>query len=532
MDSFDIQKYVNMAVKRKWWIIVCFLITILVGFTYLLITPRIYEAQTLILVQQQKVPENYVQSIVSTTVSDRLRTITQQVSSRTNLENIINEYGLYGSSKSDMMMDSKVALLKKMITINVTNSGGNSNETSAFTISYRSEDPKKTMDVTNALASNFTSENSKIREEQALGTSTFLSDELVSVEERLKKKEEELKEYQERYMGGLPEQLQTNLSILERLQTNLDQLNSNLNDAANRRTAILKDIAASKASSLSQSSSSTGQSAQQDDLASLKNQLATLESRYTSNHPDVIRLKETIAAMEKKKVEASNQSDLNNSNEKSTETEIVTSIDQALARQLQEINLDIVNYKAKIEETNSQIKDYQVKVESTPKREQELLSLKRDYNNVKELYNSLLNRELEAGISVSMEKKQKGEQFKVIDFAKMPTTPVEPDVRKIILMTLALGLGLGCGLAYLRDMIDTSYKTPDDAEREIQLPVLVTFPNILTEIEAKNIKRKNIFAYSGVGVGFIVSVITILFVTKGMHVTINYLKSVLEKIQG
>jgi len=522
MESLDLQKYINMAIKRKWWIIIPFLVVLLAGFYYILKTPKIYQASTLILVQAQKVPEDYIQSVVSTDLADRLRTITQQVTSRTNLENIINEYGLYDLTRQGASLDAKVESVRKMIAIDVTSSGRS--ETNAFTISFRNSDPQKAMDVTNKLASNFISENLKIREEQALGTSTFLSDELVSVEERLKGKEEELKKYREHYMGGLPEQLQTNLSILERLQANLEQLNSNLRDAENRRGELLKEIAVSSASRPAQSSQ-PGQVGV-DELASLRNELASLESRYTQNHPDVIRLKETIAALEKERTATQTQSE--SSVDEGAIDISTSSIDQNQKRQLQEINIDIDGYKADITDTNAQIKLYQARVEDTPKREQELLSLNRDYNNLQEMYNSLLERKLEAELAVSMEKKQKGEQFKVIDSAKVPTIPVEPDVRKIAMMTLALGLGLGCGLAYLMEMMDTSFRTPGDTEKETGLPVLVNFPFILSEIEARSIKRKNIFAYTGVSVGFILSVIGILVAVRGVNGTIEFLQGFLN----
>ena len=522
MDYFDIQKYINIAIKRKWWIIIPFLIVLLGGFTYLLVTPRIYEAETLILVQQQRVPEDYVQPIVSSTVADRLRTIEQEVTSRTNLESIISQYGLYEESGKVMSMDAKVEKFRKVININVTNTGRSSDETNAFTISFRCEDPKKAMDVTNTLAYNFISENVKIREEQALGTSTFLSDELESVEERLKNKEEELKEYKERYMGGLPEQLQTNETILQRLQMNLEQLNANLRDAENRRIELLKEVNAASAALPSQPIQEIETSSLEDDLASKKNELASLESRYTQNHPDVISLRETIAAL-RKEIAASKAQSESSADEVTGDT-TEASIDQTLRHQLQEINIDIANYKANIEDTNAQIKLYQRKVEDTPKREQELLSLNRDYDNLRELYNSLLNRKLEAELAVSMEKKQKGEQFKIIDTAKIPTIPVEPEMRKIALMTLLLGLGLGCGLAYLMEMMDTSYRIPDDVEKGIQLPILATLPIILTEKELGVIKRNNMIAYTGVATGFILSAMGILLAVKGVDGSIDLIK--------
>jgi polysaccharide chain length determinant protein (PEP-CTERM system associated) len=527
MDSFDIQKYLNIAIKRKWCLILPFLITVLGGFTYLLVAPRIYEAQTLILVQQQKVPEDYVQSVVSTTLAERLNTIQQQVTSRTNLESIIKEFGVYESSDKYSQLDSKVEALRSMISI--TTSKGSANKAiSSFTISFRCDDPKKAMDVTNKLAFNFTSENLKIREEQAIGTSTFLSDELKATEEQLKQKEEELKQYSERYMGGLPDQLQTNLNILGRLSTSLEQLNANLRDAENRRTSILKDIAALDAAPPAVSAQGKQEAGQQNDLASLKGQLRSMEARYTKNHPDVISLRETIAAMEQERAESLAKSDSSTIDEVSSVP--VNPAGQALRRQLQEIDIDIADFKAKIDETNAQIKSYQAKVEDTPKRQQELLSRERDYESLKELYTSLLNRKLEADLSVSMEKKQKGEQFKVIDSAKIPQKPVEPDVQKIILMTIFLGLGLGCGLAFIMEMMDTSYKTPDDAEKEMQLPVLASFPTILTETELRNIKRKNIFAYAGVSVGFILSVIGILVVVKGVPGAMSFIKGIFMSV--
>jgi uncharacterized protein involved in exopolysaccharide biosynthesis len=247
MEPTDITRYLDIMAKRKWWIVIPFLLTILAGLTHVLVAPKVYEAQTLILVQPQRVPEDFVRTIVSATVEDRLRTIIQQVTSRTNLERIIQKHGLFSSRENRMILDQKVVLLREHISINVSHgTRGRDRDASAFTITFRGKDPRKVMKVTNDLATNFISENLKIRESQALGTSEFLSEELESAEKRLAVKEEELKQYRERYMGGLPEQLGTNLSILERLQGQMEQLLSSLRDGENRRIAIQAQIAEQK----------------------------------------------------------------------------------------------------------------------------------------------------------------------------------------------------------------------------------------------------------------------------------------------
>lgn len=521
MDAFDIKKYIDMALRRKWWIIIPFLIVLLAGLAYCLKAPRIYEAKTLILVQPQRVPEDFVRTIITATVEDRLRTITQQVTSRTNLEKIIQEYNLFAFDLK-MLLDDKVKLLRELITIDVSyGDRRRSDDSNSFTISIRGREPKKVMEVTNALASNFIAEHLKNRESQAMGTSSFISDELESVRKRLMEKEEELKQYRERNMGGLPEQLQANLSILERLQQQQDQLNSNLRDAENRKVSLQAQIVEQEKVGAGLLVPSGTQGNEPKDIPSLRNELASLEAKYTQNHPDVIRLKEMIASLETQR---------GGKTADSPERSIPVSREvQALRSQLQDITLEIESHKAEIKKIRSQVKWYEKKVEDTPKREQELLTLNRDYHNLNELYNSLLNRKLEAEMAVSMERKQKGEQFRIVDPAKIPTRPVEPDLKKLILLTLALGLGLGGGLAFLIETMDTSFKTPEEVENGLQLPVLMSMPIRYTVKELRSIKIKKVLALTSVTAGFLASAAGIVFAIKGVDAMIGFAKNLLSR---
>jgi polysaccharide chain length determinant protein (PEP-CTERM system associated) len=342
------------------------------------------------------------------------------------------------------------------------------------------------------------------------------------VRKRLIKSEEELKQYRETYMGGLPEQLKTNLSILERLQGHLDQTNSSLRDGENRKITIQSQITEQEREREKTTDQPHVQDKEGKDISTLRNELASLETRYTENHPDVIRLKKRIAQLEAERSETSTQTS------PTVKTPALPEADQTLRRQLQEVELEIKGYKDEIKKTRSQIAWYEKKVEETPKREQELLSLERDYENLEELYNSILSRKLEAEIAVSMEKKQKGEQFRIIDEAIIPLRPVEPDMKRIMLLTLALGFGLGCGLAYLKEVLDTSFRTPEDVEKEFQLPVLVSMPIRYTLREVKSIKRKKVLAAVCVGVGFFLSAIGIVFAVKGVDTTLSYVKEIIS----
>ena len=158
-------------------------------------------------------------------------------------------------------------------------------------------------------------------------------------------------------------------------------------------------------------------------------------------------------------------------------------------RQRLEIRGEIRNIEVEIADLKRKLRDYQERVERTPKREQELLSLKRNYENIKESYNSVLNRKLEAQIAVNMEKKQKGEQFRIIDYAKLPQKPVSPDMKKLFLITIALGLGLGGGLIFLVDYFDSSFKRSEDVEKNLGIAVLATIPRIY---QRKDFRRRKI----------------------------------------
>ena len=139
---------------------------------------------------------------------------------------------------------------------------------------------------------------------------------------------------------------------------------------------------------------------------------------------------------------------------------------------------EIRQKKNEIVELTGQIELYQQRVENTPKREQEMVSLNRDYGNIKESYDSLVQRKLEAEISVNMEKKQKGEQFRIIDNATLPEKPYSPNVEMLFLLSVASGLGIGGGLIFLFDFLNTSLKLPQDYETQFGLPVLATIPSI------------------------------------------------------
>ncbi len=175
---FNIQDYLAIGLRRKWYIIIPLIIGVLVSFGVYKYLPKVYKATTLILVQSQRVPESYVRPTITDSVASRLNTISQEILSRTRLEKVIQEFNLYSEIRNNVPMEGIVEIMRKAIEVKVQTNPQNERTQNSFSISFEDKDPKTVMMVTNKLASLFIEENLKVRESQAEGTSDFISKEL------------------------------------------------------------------------------------------------------------------------------------------------------------------------------------------------------------------------------------------------------------------------------------------------------------------------------------------------------------------
>ena len=483
-QQIDPRYYLSLLSRRRWYFIVPFCLLIIVGCLLAVKLPKIYQATTLILIQPQSVPTEYVRPVVSEGAESRISTISQQIMSRSNLENIITQFKLYGQKdQAGMFIEDKIADLRKRITIDLSKHTKR-DDPEAFSVSFEGENPQKVAAVANALASNFIDENIKTRESQAVGTSNFLQDQLQSTRARLEELEKALKAYREKYMGGLPEQLDTNLKILERLQGQLIDRQTAIRDAKNRSILLNQQLAEMQNYSAVAAAAGTDGEAGMDDavkLGQLQKQLEGLQNQYTDRHPDVVRMKEKIENLKSSLAAQGTQPGADNKASGKTGPAALPMMSQSrtlLQSQQREVQNEIVSLEAEIPRLQKQIEFYERLVDETPNREQELLTLKRDYENMQKSYNSLLDRKLQAEVAVNLEKMQIGEQFRVIDYAKLPNRPVKPDMRKLFMLVLAAAIGTGVGLIFMLEYLDTSFKKIEEIDTHLGLPVLATIPQM------------------------------------------------------
>jgi polysaccharide chain length determinant protein (PEP-CTERM system associated) len=491
-EKFKIDHYINLILKNRWLIIIPFCLCMIGGIVLGLVLPKEYEASTMILVKPQQVPKDFAPDIETVDIGFRIRTMATQILSHSNLEKIINDFNLFSNpEQQDMLIEEKIGDLGQRIKIK----GpwvGQIGEAEVFSVSFQWPDPQKAARVANSIANLFIDVDLRERENEAIDTTQFLDEQLGPTRERLKEFETRLSDYRNRYMGELPEQLDTNLRMLDSLQVQLDQHEKRLRDEKNRLAMLEIEIQATRESLAG--GAIISERGEELTLPQLKNRLYTLKASYTDQHPDVIRLKAMIADMEAKIKSGELKSpEENNASSALTEEQFLISTKlSGLIRQQSEIKIEINNLEEDIRKINDEIWKYKQRIERTPKREEELKTLNRDYQNIHKSYSDLLNRKLEAEIAVNMEKKQKGEQFSIMEIAEVPIEPVSPNMKIIFMLSFIFGLHIGPGLIFLRDYFNTSLKDPNDFESDLGVSVLATIPKIYRKKDIR-LKRLNRF---------------------------------------
>ena len=486
--ELTIDDYLAIARRRRWAILIPALLGPLVAFLISLVLPARYTSHTLVLVEQQKVPESYVRSVVSDELNQRLATMQEQILSRTRLQPIVEKFGLYKEDVGRVSMEDLVAQLRKSITVTAvrTMTGSRTENTGlpGFIISFSADNPRLAQQICAEITSMFMEENLRLREQQAEGTTDFLSKQLDEAKRKLDEQDTRLAAFKERYIGQLPGQEQTNLNILMGLNTQLDAV-TQLLTRTQQDKSYMESLLAQQVAAWQASQEANNPETLEKQLANLQSQLITLEARYTPDHPDVAKAKNDIALLKKKIGEAATAT----KDKPATGTQVTKLGEppqiQQLRNQIHVAEQTIREKTQDQERFQKQIKTYQARVQLSPVVEQQYKEITRDYQTALDFHNNLLTKKAESEMARDLERRQQGEQFRVMDPANLPERPSFPDRPLFAACGLGAGLALGLGLAVLFEMRDKSLRNERDVEFYLRLPTLALVPSV----EAGNGKR-------------------------------------------
>ncbi|MFQ5737598.1 MAG: XrtA system polysaccharide chain length determinant [Acidobacteriota bacterium] len=490
-----IDEYLRVVGRRRWWLLLPACLAALGTVGVSLWLPDLYRSETLILVEQQKVPEHYVVSNVTSDIRNRLETMTQQILSRTRLLRIIDEFGLYAKERKRLVPEELVELMRRNIEIEFVQGDPQRRDLNAFKISYSAEDPRLAQQVTNQLTSLFIEENLKAREQQSLGTTHFLGTQVEEARLELQKQEKRLGEFKLRYLGELPEQQQANLQFLSSLQMQLQIASTRLNRTREQRVYLDSLLAqyqslAGAGGSLPGSPAAPATTLAENELARLRSERAGLLARYTSKHPDIRKIDQEIEQAEALLARIGREQ---KEHESGTPEEMpvpagspqsVTAIAQVQS-QLKANQAEIDNLLSEEKRLQEEIRRYERRLNLTPVRERQLADVVRGYNLSRQNYEGLLKKKLESELATSLEKRQQGEQFRILDPPSLPVKPHRPDRQRINLIGGVLGLGLAVGLVFLVEVRDCTFHSEKDLCRLAPLPLVVGVPELLIASEQR-----------------------------------------------
>ncbi len=501
-----INKYLDLLFRRKIFIIAILLLSLPIGLGVYLRTPKVYESSSLLSYQQQKINPNKQSPDVDSRIRDIVSTLSQIVTSRTNLEKIIMDFDLYPEMRAKLPIEDVIEKFREKIVIKPSSRGD------VFTISYSGGQPDKVVKVTNAIAAKFIEENLKYRQERATDTSSYTNQELAMAKKVMDEKENAMRDYKLENYNEMPEHREVNMTRLTSLQEQYQGKQDSIQDL--ERTLVLIQDQMNNQKKLAQRSTGgvavvDGTISEGSDnyqrLAQLRSNLDSLLMKYTEKHPEIVRLRKLIA-----KLEAEVQSEGKDGNALGTRSQSASSAvvkgqagqrmnaDSAkILMQLDVQRKDIERKIADIEGEKVQLKEkieqYEKWVAAAPVREAEWSSLTREYDQLKKHYDYLVGQNLEAESMLNLERRQKGSQFKIEDPGRYPGKPIKPNFLMIMGMTIMVGLGLGVGGALALDIFDASVRDPETIEPLFGVPLLISIPYIETKAEQKRKIWKTVF---------------------------------------
>jgi polysaccharide chain length determinant protein (PEP-CTERM system associated) len=469
MTDFDISQILATFYRKKGLILCVSIVVFLLSAYTAAILPNVYRSSSLILVSPQRVPATFVTSTITTGLGDRMQSIIQEILSRTQLEKIVREFDLYPSTNSSVL-EERIEKLRKAIKVEFRRNN-------VFQLSFESDNPEKAKQITGRIASLFIEQNLQVREQQAMGTKSFMTAEADRLRKELEEQETVVNQYKAANRFELPDQLDSNLRTVEQLRRETEANNHRLAALQERKGILQKQAVESDilgvdllGSSLTPPTEGGPPNLQ---VQMRKKELDSLLQRYSSKHPDVIRIKKEIEALETQSHEVL-------PNKPTSAISSGNPLKQVLQTQISDIDAEIQSLRSQRDHIRAQIATLQSRVDATPIRAIELSKISRGYEITLRKYQDLLAKSLESELSENMEKKQKGEQFQILDPANFPLAPVRPNRPMIVLIGLLAGLGAGFGLAFVSDNMDSSFKRSDEINAYVNVPLLATIPALMT----------------------------------------------------
>jgi polysaccharide chain length determinant protein (PEP-CTERM system associated) len=491
--KYNVDDIVRTLRRRLWLLLLPPAIGLFVALVVSAGLPNLYQSETLIAIVPQRVPDSFVRSTVTLRTEERLDALATQVKSRTLIERMISDLDLYRDERERLPMEDVVELMRKGIDVQpeAPRRGPRGPEPlHAIRVRFTYSDPKVAAVVTQRLGSLFVDQNARDRGVLAEATNKFLETQLAEARQRLEETERRLEAFRERHGNELPTQMQSNLQVMQNTQMQIQALTEALARDRDRKLMLERLYNEAQAEpavtpiqppQAAPADAATSAGTPEQQLATLRATLSRLLLKLRPEHPDVVRVKRLIAELETQVQEAPAGEPA---------PPVLTYEEQQRRERLRSMRAEIESLDRQTQFKDSEVlrlrglvAEYQRRVEAVPGVESEWLLLTRDYETQQNAYKDLLGKSEQSKVAVDLERRQIGEQFKVLDPAGVPVRPISPNRIRINGIGLAIGLFLGLGIAAILEFRDSSFRTERDVVEALALPVLALVPYVTTTTE-------------------------------------------------
>jgi polysaccharide chain length determinant protein (PEP-CTERM system associated) len=475
--TLTIEDYLTIL-KRRWLIILIPAIILpIAAFAFSYRMTPIFTSQTLVLIEQPKVPDEYVKSVVDEGLDTRLASMKEQILSRSRLEPITKQFNL-GDTKADL--DSRIEQVRKDIDIKPIRSEISGSGLPGLLISFKAGDAHTAQQVCRQITSLFITESQKSREQSAQGTTEFLQEQLNDAKNNLDAQDAKLAAFQRENIGALPDDQDANMNMLTTMNTQLDAANQALTQLQQERSyreALLAQQGSGYVATPSEpgtkptpvthgAAQATAEQAAQ--LQALQTELADLQARYTPDYPDVVATKRKIADLRKE----ISQNAAGPAGSSGGQVVVESPAVRQLHAQISAIDDAIQEKRREQANVQRQIGMYSGRLQASPLVAAKYKELTRDYATAQKFYDDLLSKRNQSQMATELENQQQGEQLRLLDDANLPEEPTFPKRPVFALGGLVAGLALGVLLAAYLEYRDKSLRSERDVWAFTKLPTL------------------------------------------------------------
>ncbi len=536
-----------------------------------LVLPPVYRSTATILIEDQDIPRELVQSTVTSYAAQRIEIIRREVMTRSNLLKLIERHNLYAEERGRVPVETLIEKMRKAITLQMVSaevidprSGRPTEATIAFTLSFDSGNPNVAQRVTNDLVSLFLSENIKRRTRKAAETTEFLASEDERLRRELEAIEAKIADFKARHATALPEFSQMNVQLAERTRQEISDIDRQLRALKERQYYLEGQLAMVKPSAPIVSTDGRVVLDDAERLRLLRSEYARVSAKYGPNHPDVKRLRREIAALEQQGVGGSGldprEEELQRlqaeyaeaRNRYSEEHPDVIKLKRRIANleadlersppvrqgsrwgggtgpvnnpafitlqsQLKAVNSEIASLQMQRRELKAQLANYEKSLALSPEVEKEYTNLVRDKENIVRRLQEIAQKLMDARLSQDLEKESKAERFTLLEPALLPERPIKPNRLAIVFLGLVFAIAVAIGYAAIMETLNKGVYGRHQLATILKEPPLVVIPYIETEEELQHQRKMKIMVAGSVAAGMILLIAAIHYFWKPLDV--------------